>query len=79
MRFPALPASTRKAIYAVAVAAVGLLVGYRLLAAEQAPLWLALVGSLLISVVSWLLSSLISDRGRVEVIELRRGRGEHWS
>lgn len=42
--------------------------------------WTALVGSLLISVVSWLLTSLISDRGRVEVIELRRGRGgEHWS
>lgn len=41
--------------------------------------WTALVGSLLISVVSWLLTSLISDRGRVEVIELRRGKGEHWS
>lgn len=41
--------------------------------------WAALVGSLLISVVSWLLTTLISDRGRVEVIELRRGRGDQWS
>lgn len=41
--------------------------------------WTALVGSLLISVVSWLLTTLVSDRGRVEVIELRRGKGEHWS
>lgn len=41
--------------------------------------WSALVGSLLISVVSWLLSTLISDSGRVEVIELRRGRGDRWS
>jgi hypothetical protein len=29
-------------------------------------------GALLVSVVSWILTALISDRGRVEVIERRR-------
>ena len=40
----------------------------------------ALFGSLIISLVSLLLSSFISDRGRVESIdiELRRRRGDHW-
>ena len=40
----------------------------------------ALFGSLVISVVSLLLSSFISDRGRVESldIELSRRRGDHW-
>jgi putative membrane protein len=40
----------------------------------------ALFGSLVISLVSLLLSSFISDRGRVESIdiELRRRRGDHW-
>ena len=40
----------------------------------------ALIGSLIISLVSLLLSSFISDRGRVESldIELRRRRGDHW-
>lgn len=40
----------------------------------------ALFGSLVISLVSLLLSSFISDRGRVETldIELRRRRGDHW-
>lgn len=40
----------------------------------------ALFGSLIISLVSLLLSSFISDRGRVESIdiELRRRRGGHW-
>jgi len=40
----------------------------------------ALLGSLVISLVSLLLSSFISDRGRVESIdiELRRRRGDHW-
>lgn len=35
----------------------------------------ALLGSLVISLVGWLLNSFVSDRGRVEYIELRRGRG----
>lgn len=40
----------------------------------------ALFGSLIISLVSWGLSSFISDRGRVESmdIELRRKRGNRW-
>jgi len=40
----------------------------------------ALLGSLIISVVSWLLSSFINDQGRVESIdiELHRRRGDHW-
>jgi len=40
----------------------------------------ALFGSLIISLVSLLLSSFVSDRGRVESldIELQRRRGDHW-
>lgn len=40
----------------------------------------ALLGSLIISLVSWGLSSFISDRGQVESIdiELRRKHGDHW-
>lgn len=41
--------------------------------------WAALVGSLLISLVSWALTTLVGSGGRVEVIELRRGRGDQWS
>lgn len=40
--------------------------------------WTALIGSLVISAVSWLLSSLISDQGKVEVINLKPGRGGRW-
>lgn len=40
--------------------------------------WSAVFGSLVISIISWLLTSLVSDEGRVEVIELRRGRNDHW-
>ena len=39
--------------------------------------WSALGGSLIISLVSWLLSSFISDKGRVEYIELKK-RGDRW-
>ena len=40
----------------------------------------ALLGSLIISVVSWLLSSFINDQGQVQSldIELRRRHGDHW-
>jgi putative membrane protein len=40
----------------------------------------ALFGSLIISLVSWLLSSFINGQGRVESIdiELRRRRGDRW-
>lgn len=40
--------------------------------------WSALFGSLVISVISWLLTSLISDQGRIEVIELRQRGNDRW-
>lgn len=42
--------------------------------------WAAVFGSLIISVVNWIISALISDRGRVErvdVIDLKK-RGGRW-
>jgi putative membrane protein len=42
--------------------------------------WTAVFGSLIISVVSWLLNSFISDRGRVEridYIDLKK-KGDRW-
>ena len=39
----------------------------------------ALLGSLIISLVSWGLSSFISDRGQVESIDIEmRRKGNHW-
>ena len=43
--------------------------------------WSAVFGSLLISLVSWLLSSFISDRGRVErvrYIEMKKTDRDRW-
>lgn len=40
--------------------------------------WPALFGSLIISLVSWLLSSFIGDRGDLEVIDLKRKGGNRW-
>lgn len=39
--------------------------------------WSALGGALIISVISWLLSSFVSDRGRLEYIELKK-KGDRW-
>jgi len=42
--------------------------------------WTAIFGSLIISVISWLLNAFISDRGRVERVEhidLKK-RGDRW-
>ncbi len=39
--------------------------------------WPALLGALVISIISWLLTSLISERGRVEYIDLKK-RGDRW-
>ena len=39
--------------------------------------WTAVFGSLIISIVNWLLSSFISDRGRVEYIDMTK-RGGRW-
>ena len=38
----------------------------------------ALIGSLVISLVSWLLTALIGERGRVDVISLRRSGEDRW-
>lgn len=40
--------------------------------------WPALWGALVITIVNWLLHSLISDRGRVEYIDLRQRRTGKW-
>jgi putative membrane protein len=39
--------------------------------------WPAFFGSLVISLVSWALTALVSDKGKVEVITLQR-RGDRW-
>lgn len=40
----------------------------------------ALLGALIISLVSWLLSSFVNDQGRIQSldIELSKRRGDHW-
>ena len=40
--------------------------------------WSAVFGSLIISVVSWLLSSFINEQGRVKYIDLERKDGNRW-
>ena len=40
--------------------------------------WSAFLGSLVISVVSWLLSSFISDQGRVGYVDLRKRQDGKW-
>lgn len=40
--------------------------------------WAAVLGSLLISLVSWLLTSLVSDDGGVDVIVLSRKGRDRW-
>lgn len=37
-----------------------------------------LLGSLIISLVSWLLSSFINDRGQVEYIVMKKGGNDRW-
>lgn len=39
--------------------------------------WPALLGSVIISLVSWVLTALVSDKGKVEVITLKQ-RGDRW-
>lgn len=41
--------------------------------------WPALVASLVISLVSWLLSLFVNDKGQIGVVEMRRGRNGEWS
>lgn len=40
--------------------------------------WSAVFGSLLISLVSWLLTSFISERGTVQYIDLKNVGGNRW-
>ena len=40
--------------------------------------WAAVGGSLVLSLVSFVINSLVNDQGRYEVIELRRGSGGVW-
>ncbi|MGZ3579537.1 MAG: phage holin family protein [Syntrophales bacterium] len=42
--------------------------------------WTAVIGSLIISIISWLLNSFISDRGRVERVEYidLTKKGDKW-
>jgi putative membrane protein len=40
--------------------------------------WSAIFGSLLISVVSWFVSSFINERGTVQYIDLRHRGGNRW-
>ncbi|MDJ0723211.1 MAG: phage holin family protein [Desulfobacterales bacterium] len=40
--------------------------------------WSAVFGSLLISIVSFVINAFISDRGTVEYIELRHKGGDRW-
>jgi len=40
--------------------------------------WPALFGSLVISIVSWVLNSLVNEKGRVEVIDLQKRDKDRW-
>ena len=40
--------------------------------------WPAVFGSLVISVVSWVVSSFIGEQGRVEYIDLKHKGGNRW-
>jgi len=40
--------------------------------------WAAVFGSLLISIISFLITLFISDRGQAEIIELRHRGGNRW-
>lgn len=40
--------------------------------------WSAVFGSLVISLVSWFLSSFVNSRGRVEYIDMERKPGDRW-
>jgi len=40
--------------------------------------WPALFGALIITLISWLLNAFISERGRVEFIDLKKRDGNRW-
>ena len=41
--------------------------------------WTAIFGALFISVISWALTTFISDKGRVDIIDLHHRGGDRWS
>ena len=45
---------------------------------EVSGFWTAVFGSLVISLFSWLLSSFISEKGKINYIDLRRKDGNRW-
>lgn len=45
---------------------------------EVSGFWSAIFGSLLISLISWLLTSFINDGGRVEYIDLKKTDDDKW-
>jgi putative membrane protein len=45
---------------------------------EVTGFWPAFFGALVISLVSWGLNSFVNDRGRIEVIEMRRTGNNRW-
>ncbi len=40
--------------------------------------WSAVFGSLIISIVSWLLGSFVNERGRIEYIDLKKRGKDRW-
>lgn len=40
--------------------------------------WTAVFGALIITLISWLLNAFISERGRVEFIDLKKRDGDRW-
>jgi putative membrane protein len=40
--------------------------------------WSAVFGSLIISLVSWVLNSFVNERGRIRYIELKKRDGDIW-
>jgi len=40
--------------------------------------WSAVFGALIITVVNWLLTAFVNDKGRVEYIDLHRKNGDRW-
>lgn len=40
--------------------------------------WWAVLGALILGIISWGLNSFINERGEMEIIDLRRGRDGSW-
>jgi putative membrane protein len=53
--------------------AAGVITGF-----EVYGFWSAVLGSLIISLVSWFLNSFMNDQGRIEVVDLKRRHDGRW-